>query len=162
MLNLRSAVNDAVSLLRDGSLMREIDIVCTLDETTVVHGDASQLQQVFCNVLTNAAQAMCGSGSLYIHDSRPDRKNVEIAIRDTGPGIDAEMVARAFKLYAQLSNSSVRKHRGMGLGLAVVQRNAIALGATIVVNSALSQGSVFIVTIPISETPALRPLSFRA
>jgi len=87
---------------------------------------------------------------------------VELAVSDTGPGIDAEMVARAFKLYAQLSNSSIRKHRGMGLGLAVVQRNAIALGATIVVNSTVSQGSVFIVTIPISETPATRPLSFRA
>jgi len=87
---------------------------------------------------------------------------VELVITDTGPGIDLEMVARAFKLYAQLSNSSIRKHRGMGLGLAVVQRNAIALGATIVVNSSLMQGSVFIVTIPISETPATRPLSFRA
>lgn len=75
---------------------------------------------------------------------------VQLEVSDTGPGIDAEMVARAFQLCAQLSNSSVRKYRGMGLGLAVVQRNAIALGATIVVNSALRQGSVFIVTIPIS------------
>jgi signal transduction histidine kinase len=88
---------------------------------------------------------------------------VELAVSDTGPGIDAEMVAQAFKLCAQLSNSSVRIHRGMGLGLAVVRRNAIALGATIVVNSALAQGSVFVVTIPIHGSPvAAHPTSFQA
>ena len=87
---------------------------------------------------------------------------LELTVSDTGPGIDAEMVAQAFKLCAQLSSSSVRKHRGMGLGLAVVRRNAIALGATIAVNSALRQGSVFIVTIPIAEPPAPQSRTFHA
>jgi signal transduction histidine kinase len=86
---------------------------------------------------------------------------LELAVSDTGPGIDAEMVAQAFKRCAQLSSSSVRKHRGMGLGLAVVRRNAIALGATIAVKSALEQGSVFVVTIPIPAPPVAHPPSFR-
>ncbi len=87
---------------------------------------------------------------------------VELAVSDTGPGIDAEQVARAFTLCAQLSNSSVRIHRGMGLGLAVVRRNAIALGATIAVSTALAQGSVFVVTIPIPAPPDAHPPSFQA
>ena len=69
------------------------------------------------------------------------------------PGIDAAMVAQAFKRCAQLSHSSVRNHRGMGLGLAVVQRNAEALGAKIVVKSALQQGSAFVVH---PDSPPLR------
>jgi signal transduction histidine kinase len=85
---------------------------------------------------------------------------VELSVRDTGPGIDAAMVARAFRPCAQLSSSSVRKHRGMGLGLAVVQKNAIALGAKLAVKSALRQGSLFIVTIPVDGTPMMRPFSF--
>lgn len=86
---------------------------------------------------------------------------LELTVSDTGPGIDAEMVAQAFKLCAQLSSSSVRKHRGMGLGLAVVHRNAIALGATIAVKSALEQGSVFVVTIPIHGSSGGHAPSFQ-
>lgn len=85
---------------------------------------------------------------------------IELAVSDTGPGIDTAMVARAFKLCAQLSSSSVRKYRGMGLGLAVVQRNAIALGATVAINSTLRDGSVFTVTIPVDGTPMTRPFAF--
>jgi signal transduction histidine kinase len=75
---------------------------------------------------------------------------VELEVRDTGPGMDSAMVAQAFARCAQLSHTSTRTHRGMGLGLAVVKRNAEALGAKIIVKSTLEQGSAFVVTIPIS------------
>ncbi len=85
---------------------------------------------------------------------------VQLSVRDTGPGIEAAMIARAFKPCTQLSGSSVRRHRGMGLGLAVVQKNAIALGAKLTVKSARTQGSLFIVTIPVDGTPIMRPFAF--
>ena len=66
---------------------------------------------------------------------------VELEVRDTGPGIDAGLVDQAFQTCAQLSHTSIRSHRGMGLGLAVVQRNVEALGARIFVKTALLQGS---------------------
>ena len=76
---------------------------------------------------------------------------VELEVRDTGPGIDSAMVAQAFARCAQLSHSSIRTHRGMGLGLAVVQRNAEAIGAKIIVKSELPQGSSFLVIVPIAN-----------
>lgn len=79
---------------------------------------------------------------------------VELEVRDTGPGIEAGMVAEAFKRCAQLSHSSSRIHRGMGLGLAVVLRNVQALGAKIIVKTAPQHGSAFVVIIPVTE-PAL-------
>jgi len=83
---------------------------------------------------------------------------LELEVRDTGPGIAAEKVADAFKLCAQLSHSSIRTHRGTGLGLAVVQRNVEALGAKIIVKTAPQQGSTFIVIIPIAQSSARPPL----
>ncbi|MGC2306460.1 sensor histidine kinase [Candidatus Binatus sp.] len=77
---------------------------------------------------------------------------VELEVRDTGPGIDSAMVAQAFTRCAQLSHSSIRTHRGMGLGLAVVQRNAEALGAKIIVKSELPQGSSFLVIVPLANS----------
>jgi signal transduction histidine kinase len=76
---------------------------------------------------------------------------VELEVRDTGPGIDSAMVAQAFTRCAQLSHTSIRTHRGMGLGLAVVQRNAEAIGAKIIVKSELPQGSSFLVIVPIAN-----------
>ncbi len=110
------------------------------------------IKSILLNLALNAIKfTETGSVTIAIRESVTPEVSpaVELVVGDTGPGIDAAMVARAFKLCAQLSNSSVRTHRGMGLGLAVVQRNAIALGATIVVKGTVCQGSVFIVTIPI-------------
>jgi len=86
---------------------------------------------------------------------------VELEVRDTGPGIEAAMVAQAFETCAQLSHSSIRIHRGMGLGLAVVQRNVKALGAKIIVKTGLPQGCAFVVTIPIAESIAQAPCPIR-
>ena len=119
----------------------------------VIRSRRRPIKSILLNLAVNAIKfTEKGSVTIAIRSAELPEVGpaVELAVSDTGPGIDAEMVARAFKLYAQLSSSSVRNHRGMGLGLAVVRRNAIALGATIVVNSALAQGSVFIVTIPMA------------
>jgi signal transduction histidine kinase len=87
---------------------------------------------------------------------------VELEVRDTGPGIDSGLVARAFKQCTQLSGSSIRRHRGLGLGLAVVQRNVRALGARIAVNTELQHGSSFIVTIPVASRSATAPSVYQA
>jgi signal transduction histidine kinase len=79
---------------------------------------------------------------------------VELEVRDTGPGIEAEMITQAFETCAQLSHSSIRSHRGMGLGLAVVQRNVEALGAKLIIKTALQQGSAFVVIVPITNKAA--------
>ena len=81
---------------------------------------------------------------------------IELVVSDTGPGIDAAMLADAFMPCAQLSHTSIRRHRGIGLGLAVVKRNALALGARIVVKAPPGNGSVFIVTIPCVDRTAAR------
>jgi signal transduction histidine kinase len=78
---------------------------------------------------------------------------IQLEVADTGPGIEAAMLLRAFKQCEQLSHSSARKFRGVGLGLAVVQRNVNALGAELSVDTK-SNGSTFTVTIPIGAAGA--------
>ncbi len=77
--------------------------------------------------------------------------SLELEVHDTGPGIETEMVEQAFETCAQLSHTSIRSHRGMGLGLAVVLRNVKTLGAKIIVKSALPHGSVFLVIVPMTK-----------
>jgi signal transduction histidine kinase len=121
LLNLRSALDDAVSLLNHDACMQEVNVVCNLDDATVVHGDAGRLQLVFCNLLTNAVQAMRGRGSLSIRDSQPDAGHVEIAIRDTGPGIAECDLPRLFEPFF------TTKPAGQGTALGLASSNEIVL-----------------------------------
>jgi signal transduction histidine kinase len=82
---------------------------------------------------------------------------IQLEVSDTGPGIEAAMLLRAFKQCEQLSNSSARKYRGVGLGLAVVQRNVTALGAKILVDTKSNRGSIFTVTVPLGRSIATQP-----
>jgi two-component system, NtrC family, sensor kinase len=144
LINLRSTVNDALSLLQHGNGAQQINVECALDEAIVVHADAAQLQQVFCNVLTNAVQAMHGSGSLYIRDSRPDDRYVEIAIRDTGPGIAEIHLPRLFEPFFTTKPAG----QGTGLGLAISNEIVLAHGGSMRAANDAGGGACFYIRLP--------------
>jgi signal transduction histidine kinase len=74
---------------------------------------------------------------------------IEIEVSDTRPGLDPTMLDHAAEPFAQLSNSSARRYRGLGLGLAVVQRGVKALGGKLALRSHEGPGSTFMVIIPV-------------
>jgi len=124
---------------------------------TVFRSRRRPIKSILLNLAVNAIKfTEPGSVTIAIRlaDSAKLGSAVELEVRDTGPGIEADLVAQAFKTCAQLSHSSIRSHRGMGLGLAVVQRNVEALGAKIIVKTAPQQGSAFVVTVPIAYLAA--------
>ena len=119
---------------------------------TVFRSRRRAIKSILLNLAVNAIKfTERGSVTIAIRRAASSQLGaaVELEVRDTGSGIEAGMVDQAFKPCAQLSHTSIRSHRGMGLGLAVVQRNVETLGATIVVKTAPHQGSAFVVTIPI-------------
>ena len=72
----------------------------------------------------------------------------EIEVRDSGPGISPAQIESAYEPLVQLSRSSIRRHRGMGLGLTVVRRNVAALGGVMEARSTPGVGSTFVVRLP--------------
>ena len=98
------------------------------------------IKSILLNLAINAIKFTDrGSVTIAIRRARSSQLDaaIELEVRDTGPGIEAEMVEQAFERCAQLSHRSIRSHRGMGLGLAVVQRNVEALGAKMFVKTRL-------------------------
>jgi signal transduction histidine kinase len=75
-----------------------------------------------------------------------------IEVQDTGQGISSELMSAAFEPLVQLSNSSGRRYRGLGLGLALVDRNVKSLGGRLQVESEPGVGSCFRVTLPCSRS----------
>jgi two-component system sensor histidine kinase BarA len=77
-----------------------------------------------------------------------NRGVVELEVADTGIGIDEQRLDEAFRPFVQLSNSNTRRHRGVGLGLALVKRNVALLGGSLEVRSKPSSGTCFKIRLP--------------
>ncbi len=105
--------------------------------------DPHQLEQVFINILLNAAQAMSGGGTLTL-SARTAGPDLRISIADTGAGIPAEHLGRIFDPFF------TTKEHGTGLGLAVSYGIVETHGGMIEVESRPEQGTTFAIRLPVS------------
>lgn len=116
-----------------------------------VWGDNRRLRQIVLNLVNNALK-FTEQGSVTLIVTVQDEQLL-IAVKDTGPGMDDDEVARLFARYRQ--TGSGRRHGGSGLGLAISDRLARLLGGRIAVQSTPGQGSRFEVALPlaVAESP---------
>jgi signal transduction histidine kinase len=110
------------------------------------------LKAILLNLAVNAIK-FTDSGSVTVALRRlhygAAAHAIEVEISDTGPGLSPGIFSLAKEPFAQLSNTSARRYRGLGLGLAVVQRSVDALGGKMELRSQTGHGSNFLVTIPV-------------
>lgn len=112
-----------------------------------VQGDGRRLRQVFLNVLANAVEAMPEGGHLTASVTRAAGASVEIAITDTGHGLDPEEVDRALRPFYST------KPLGTGLGLPLVARIVSAHRGGLAIESRPHRGTTVRITLPLT-TPA--------
>ena len=115
-----------------------LDIPAALPNVAI---DASQMEQVFFNLLKNALEAMKDGGEIDIA-LESDDQSVSVVFRDTGMGMDAEQLAHLFEPYR------TTKEKGSGLGLMISKRIVTEHGGTIAAESAPGEGTAFTVSIP--------------
>ncbi len=116
-------------------------------ERITVHADEMAVRQIVLNLVANAVK-FTSKGSVAIA-LNVQGESVEIAVSDTGCGIDKAHLGRIFQPFEQVDNSLAREHGGTGLGLPIVAKLAEAHGGTCSVESTLGQGSCFSVLLPI-------------
>ncbi|MEH6637039.1 MAG: hybrid sensor histidine kinase/response regulator [Halioglobus sp.] len=114
-------------------------------ESFDVHSDPILLQQILRNYISNAIR-YTKTGGITVH-CMPHHNCVKIGVRDTGVGIVLDDQNTIFEEYYQLGNPERDRQKGLGLGLAIVQRAADQLGHDIEVTSKPGHGSTFSVTV---------------
>ncbi len=105
-----------------------------------------QLNQVFMNILDNAAAAIEGNGDVYI-DVRKLNDSVEIKFKDTGKGIKKEHLSKVFDPFFTTKPVG----QGTGLGMSITYRVIENHFGTINVESEIGQGAVFTIVLPINH-----------
>jgi signal transduction histidine kinase len=151
-VNLNELIDELGLLVRHKLANQNVKLVCELaPDLPVVMGDAPQLEQVFLNLILNAAEAMPEGGTLAIKSRaiRLPRANekptlVSLEFKDTGKGMSEQLQKRAFT--AVLSTT---KAKGAGLGLAIVGRIIETHRGNIRIKSRLKHGTSIIITLPV-------------
>jgi two-component system CheB/CheR fusion protein len=109
-----------------------------------------RLQQVLTNLLNNAAKYMDPGGCIWVN-AEVIGNNVVLRVRDSGLGIDPQMLAHVFDPFRQVERSVEYSAGGLGLGLALVRKLVEMHGGSVSASSAgLGCGSEFIVCLPVS------------
>jgi two-component system, chemotaxis family, CheB/CheR fusion protein len=117
-----------------------------------VRSDPRLLEQIICNLLSNAVKYTT-EGKLLL-GCRRRRDMLRIEVWDTGPGIPEMELQAIFEEFHQLDNPARERSKGLGLGLAIVQRLADLLGHKIDVRSRVGAGSVFTIEVPLGRVEA--------
>ncbi len=152
--DINSIIEDALFVLRvrmrSANIELETEFAPDLPETWV---QATPLQQVFYNLVSNAVEAMAsiGGGNLQIQsmllESDSASPMIRVSIRDTGPGIPPEIVSKIFTPFF----TTKPKGKGTGLGLSICKRVVEEHQGRISVEVDSDQGTCFHVDIPILQ-----------
>ncbi|ABQ26853.1 two-component system sensor histidine kinase NtrB [Geotalea uraniireducens] len=150
-MNLKGFMGNLVALLATDSRFERVKILNDCPDDLSVEVDRDQFQQVFWNLLMNAAEAMPAGGTVSIKASAAHKRRhlkgpggeVRIAVTDNGAGMVPEDVNRIFEPFF------TTKTGGTGLGLATVYRIIEAHDGMIAVDSSIGKGTTFTIYLPV-------------
>jgi signal transduction histidine kinase len=145
--DLHAGIDSALNLLR--SQLTGVNVSRQYGDIPAIECLAGQLNQVFVNILANAADALSGSGSLTIRTEAIGDARVCVEVSDTGPGIPSELLDNLFDPF--FTTKEVGKGTGLGLSISygIVTRHQGA----ITVRSQEGKGTTFRVELPIQSRP---------
>jgi len=147
LANLHEGIESTLNVAAN-EIKYKAEVVRDYGELPPVECVAAQLNQVFLNLLVNAAQAIAERGTITIRTGCADER-VWLAFSDSGPGIAPDVLPRIFEPF--FTTKPVGKGTGLGLSLSygIVQRH----GGTLAATSHPGQGATFTIWLPVRRPP---------
>jgi signal transduction histidine kinase len=144
---VRNACEDQRSTLEGADLTLSLQLPV---EPVWIEGDPTRLMQVIGNLIQNATKFTDPGGQVLVTLDVNDGR-ARLTVRDTGIGIEPEMLPRVFDRFAQVEESRERSQRGLGLGLALVKGLVELHGGEVRVDSeGQGQGAEFTILLPLT------------
>jgi signal transduction histidine kinase/ActR/RegA family two-component response regulator len=152
-LSLSAAIADAAEAVRADAAAKSIRLQISLPEEPLLgRADPTRVQQIAWNLLSNAVKFTPAGGQVRLLLSRAGSE-ARLVVEDTGEGIDPGFLPRVFEVFRQAEGGTIRRHGGMGIGLALVRQLTELHGGKVEAFSAgVGRGAKFTVTLPLRET----------
>ena len=142
------AISNVVEICRAEADSRRLRVHLNLRANTHhVAADAAKFQQIVWNLLKNAIKFTPEDGEIAISSSNPSPEVLTISVRDTGIGMESDVMRRIFDPFEQGNRSFARRFGGLGLGLAISKSLAQAHGGSLTAQSeGRDRGSTFLLS----------------
>lgn len=149
-VDVATVIESAVDAMKPAADARRVTIGLEASPgVACVSGDASRLQQVFWNLLSNSIKFSEAGDEVHVA-LRQDADDAVVTVRDTGAGIDPAFLPHVFDRFRQEKSGVTREHAGLGLGLSLVRHLVELHGGTVTAESGgKSRGSTFTVRLPL-------------
>ncbi len=145
-LNPAAVVDRVFALVAGRARKQGVSLRLTQPDATVwLDGDEDQLQQLLLNLILNALDAMPHGGAVEVELRRPHDGQIELQVRDTGPGIAAHILPKVFETFVS------SKETGVGLGLPVSKRIAEDHGGSLSAYNLPEGGACFVLRLPAAK-----------
>jgi CheY-like chemotaxis protein/two-component sensor histidine kinase len=145
---LHDVASSISGLLNPAEVEMVVDFDPALPETIL--GDRLRLRQVLTNLLGNATK-FTSSGSIVLQATLQAGQQLQLTVRDSGIGIEAEQLSVLFEPFTQADSSISRHYGGTGLGLSITRQLVELMGGEVDVESEPGKGSLFRVRLPLNE-----------
>ena len=144
-VDINEVVEESLSLLSNQIALQEVTVDKQYGQLPPIMADATQLRQVFLNIILNSCEAMDTGGILTITTAFLDKRKkvVQVEIADNGAGINEKDISKIFDPFF------TSKEQGTGLGLSVVYGIISSHHGTIQVKSKVEEGTAIVIKLPV-------------
>jgi PAS domain S-box-containing protein len=167
LANLKILCKSSLTFIKQAALKKRIHLEMKLPQNLPeLFIDERRIRQVLINLLNNAVKFTPQEGriTLEVNEKQGDRDSsprdasaqnyLQIAVRDTGIGIDPEHQSKLFQPFVQIDSALNRQYTGTGLGLALVKRIVELHDGQVALTSEIGKGSCFTITLPCGISPS--------
>ncbi len=147
-VGVEELLSGLIASVRQAAEKRKVQLGFKVEEglTTVVV-DSDKLEKVLLNLVFNALKFTGVGGTIEVRAAM-EGEDLALSVVDTGSGIPADKLPFIFDRFWQVDNSTQRKHRGAGIGLALVKEFVEVQGGTVDVESEEGKGTTFEIRLP--------------
>ncbi len=150
-VELNESIESTLNVL--SSRLEGIEVVRDLGDLPLVECLGAQINQVFVNLLSNAADAVGGSGRIGVRTQVDESGSVVVDVEDDGCGMEPDVIARAFEPFYTTKDVGGGSGLGLSVSYGIVERH----GGRIDVESTPGRGTRFRVTLPVRHQPIAAP-----
>jgi len=150
-LSVANSIGEVISAMRPLAEKKAQTLSSNADRGLSVHADATRFKQVLMNLVGNAIKFTPEAGSIEI-EARQTGREIQMRVKDNGPGIPAEEQKRIFDAFYRLRKSG-EGVEGTGLGLAITESLVKLQGGNLGLESQPGHGSCFHFSLPAATKP---------